>query len=102
MSDRAITPRPQGSPRSEFINLIYRAGNFGMPDPTLVHILIHEGAKGLRVWREAHPDARPDLSSADLRERDLENVSFEGADLRRALLVNSRLNHANFTGADLK
>ena len=48
-------------------------------------------------WRSEHPDLRPDLVGADLRDANLML-----ADLSRAILRNADLTMANLKGADLR
>lgn len=64
-----------------------------------------QGASAWNAWRAQHADARPDLSDAGLRGRDLTAADLSGADLRNAdlrgtLLVDATLIDANLAGAN--
>lgn len=52
-------------------------------------------------WRTDHPDARPDLRGAYLREADLRDYNFREADLRAVMMLGGDLRGADLEGADL-
>jgi uncharacterized protein YjbI with pentapeptide repeats len=72
-----------------------------MPDPKAAD-LIRQGPERWNAWREAHPDARPDLGSAVLDNQDLRMANLSEANLYRASLRNAKLSGANLSGADLR
>ena len=53
------------------------------------------------VWRQLHPEIRPDLSRAILSETNLDGVDLGGATLSRAILKYATLISATLTNADL-
>jgi hypothetical protein len=57
---------------------------------------IKEGVKAWDDWREANPEIVPDLSGANLSEKDLSRANLSGANLHRADLL-----LADLSGADL-
>jgi uncharacterized protein YjbI with pentapeptide repeats len=65
-----------------------------------------EGVEAWNHWRKQNPDARPDLSEANLLGSDLRCAQFHGVDLCEANLSRMDLGRANFSkayllGADL-
>lgn len=70
------------------------------------HEIILQGADAWNQWREANPDAIPDLSGivlegADLCSANLNAISLKGAVLRNAQLSNASLSEADLSGANL-
>lgn len=68
--------------------------------------LLDEGKNAWNTWREANPDAHPDLSGADLRQRmlrgfDLSDSNLSGSDLRDTNFRSANLSAANLDGAKL-
>jgi len=75
--------------------------------------ILKRGVKAWNAWRRGHPEIKPDLSGADLREinlyfdADLRNVDLSGADLRNAnlecaKLMGAVLKNTNLSGASLR
>ena len=52
-------------------------------------------------WRADHPDVKPDLRGAYLREANLKDYNFSNTDLRTAMMLGADLKGANLEGADL-
>jgi len=52
-------------------------------------------------WRREHPEIRPDLRDANLRQAHLSRAFLAGADLTEAFLAGADLTEAFLTGADL-
>lgn len=68
--------------------------------------LLSDGVDRWNKWRNENPGVRPDLSGADLSERNLTGVNLDDADLSGADLFQSNLSGANLkmatlAGADL-
>jgi uncharacterized protein YjbI with pentapeptide repeats len=61
------------------------------------HLALLRNIDGWNQWRFEHPDVKPDLVAADLRDANLVL-----ADLSGALLRNADLTMANLKGADLR
>ena len=83
-----------------------------MADPEHLRLLAR-GAVAWNSWRDENPDVHPDLSGASLRKTnlcwyDLRHTDLEGADLSGdgflggAVLRWALLDHANFSGANLR
>jgi hypothetical protein len=62
---------------------------------------LRQGPKVWNIWRESHPDALQDLTSADLSGLDLTLANLRNARLQGAELVETDLSGANLTEADL-
>ena len=67
---------------------------------------LNQGERPWTLWREAHPDVRPDLRGANLRTRmlrgfDLSDSNFSGADLRDTNLRRADLSASKLDGARL-
>ena len=60
--------------------------------------IINRGVADWNRWRTDNPEIIPDLSGADLAERDLEGVNFSGTVLSGANLNSAILRHANLNG----
>jgi len=77
--------------------------------PNIEHVkILDSGVDAWNSWRDRHAgttwpwDApRPNLSGADLRDRDLREVNFSGVHLYRTDLRGSNLDQAQMTDADL-
>jgi uncharacterized protein YjbI with pentapeptide repeats len=63
--------------------------------------LLAQGIDVWNRWRSENVDIRPDLSFADLRERNLSGVDLSGADVHRADFRRADLRKADFRGAFL-
>ncbi|PON18609.1 hypothetical protein C2W62_07120 [Candidatus Entotheonella serta] len=63
--------------------------------------IVRRGARAIRVWREAHPGERLELSEARLEGANLEGAIFHGADLQRAILEGVNLEGAKLERANL-
>lgn len=63
--------------------------------------LIQRGVDHWNQWREAHPQAKPDLSRCYLFQADLRGANLQGVIFNRTCLIGADLTHANLTGADL-
>jgi uncharacterized protein YjbI with pentapeptide repeats len=63
--------------------------------------ILTEGVPAWNAWREAHPEAVPDLSSAHLPKASLVKVNFKHASLRNASFMEADLMWADLRGADL-
>jgi hypothetical protein len=61
-----------------------------------------EGFEQWNEWREANPEARPDLRQADLHETDLQRTNLAHAILIDADLHQACLKEANLAGANLR
>jgi hypothetical protein len=62
---------------------------------------IEQGVAVWNLWRDEHPEAKPDLSRAYLFEADLSGANLSGVSLHRACLIGVNLKGANLQGADL-
>ncbi|MGO9273648.1 MAG: toll/interleukin-1 receptor domain-containing protein [Terriglobia bacterium] len=71
-----------------------------MANPEHVKIL-KQGSQAWNQWREANPDARPDLGGADLRGMDLRRANLTEANLAGADLITANLREAYLTQVDL-
>ncbi len=69
-----------------------------MPNADHLEIL-SRGVAEWNVWRAAHPEVVPDLTTANLEGADLPAVNFEGTDLSGAILANANLREARMNGA---
>jgi len=58
---------------------------------------LQEGATAWNAWREQNPGIQPDLSGADLIQRDLRGINLRGVDLRGTELQDALLNSADLT-----
>jgi hypothetical protein len=63
--------------------------------------ILKQGVAAWNKWRAEHPDVRPDLSRARLREANLGRANLRQANLGRANLSEADLSRANFKRADL-
>ena len=61
-----------------------------MANPEHVEIL-KQGVEVWNRWREKNPKVKPDLSGADLHERNLSGVNLSEANLSDARFYNARL-----------
>jgi hypothetical protein len=64
--------------------------------------LLKRGVVGWNRWRKKHPNVKPDLSRAELRDADLTGVNLRDADLTGAELLGSNLISANLNRARLR
>jgi len=64
--------------------------------------ILDRGIEEWNRWRKRHPESRPDLSKANLINRDLSKADFNGADLSGADLSKAQLSHASLHGANLE
>jgi hypothetical protein len=69
--------------------------------------ILKQGSKVWNQWREKHPDIRPDLDGAYLRDANLTGAYLRGADLseadlRFANLIDAEVIDADLDGADLR
>ena len=71
-----------------------------MSTQSLVNLL-DESVDRWNAWRTVNPSVRPDLSGADLSERDLSNVNLDDANLTEADLFQTNLSGANLKMATL-
>jgi hypothetical protein len=71
-----------------------------MPNSEHVDIL-RQGTEAWNAWRAENPDARADLSDADLSDLELPGANLGEADLSRAELCYTDLSGANLKMADL-
>jgi uncharacterized protein YjbI with pentapeptide repeats len=62
--------------------------------------LLKQGVAAWNAWRDENPDIRPDLSGADLHDRDLRNANLSNACLIDTDLSGALLSHAHFIGAE--
>ncbi|MFC1476189.1 pentapeptide repeat-containing protein [Candidatus Zixiibacteriota bacterium] len=53
-------------------------------------------------WRRENPDIKPDLTGADLRNRDLRAINFSNSILTEANLSSSTLNRANLSNSGIQ
>jgi len=63
--------------------------------------LLKQGVEAWNQWRREHPEIRPDLRDANLRQAHLSRAFLAGADLTEAFLAGADLTEAFLTGADL-
>lgn len=68
--------------------------------------ILKKGVLAWNEWRREHPEIRPDIREADLREAKLSgalliSADFSRADLSRAFLFGTDLSYATFSHADL-
>jgi hypothetical protein len=59
--------------------------------------ILKKGVDSWNLWREEHPEIKPDLTGANLRRINLSKANLTGVDLR-----NAYLRKTNLEGADLK
>ena len=64
--------------------------------------ILQQGVEPWNVWHQKNRQVRPDLSGANLREKDLAGVDFRGANLRNADFHQANLSGANLRGASLR
>ncbi len=63
--------------------------------------LLKAGVQGWNKWREENPEAKIDLTGANLQEADLPNIDLHEANLREADLIRANLRGSNLRGANL-
>ena len=63
--------------------------------------ILEHGVKIWNQWREEHPEFKPDLKEASLKEKNLKEINLTKADLQKANLKGADLTKANLRGADL-
>jgi hypothetical protein len=63
--------------------------------------ILRKGVPFWNDWRLTYPQVEIDLSSADLRDTNLQHADFIGANLSEANLTNTNLHNANFTSSNL-
>ena len=63
--------------------------------------ILRQGVEKWNQWREQHPDAKIDLSGADIAGCNLVSVDLHGADVSSANLSRSDLTHADLRKANL-
>lgn len=63
--------------------------------------IVSEGVETWNKWRKLHPDVKIDLTSADLRNRNLAGINLARARLEFANFANSDLRNASFASANL-
>ena len=63
--------------------------------------MLRQGQDVWNIWRNQHPEIRPDLSHADLKDADLRQADLSGANLNLADLKDADLSYANLSGTDL-
>jgi uncharacterized protein YjbI with pentapeptide repeats len=64
--------------------------------------VLSQGVDAWNAWRQKNRQVRPDLSKANLREKDLTGVDFRGTDLRNTDFHQTNLSGANLRGASLR
>jgi hypothetical protein len=62
--------------------------------------LLKQGVTAWNAWRDENPNIRPDLSEADLHDRDLRHANLSNACLIDTDLSEALLSRANFIGAE--
>ena len=72
-----------------------------MADEKYVKIL-QQGVGAWNTWRGQNPEAAPDLSGINLREKNLEGIDFRATDLSNANLHQTNLSKANMRKAILR
>jgi hypothetical protein len=63
--------------------------------------MLKRGVKAWNVWREAHPEIRPDLSGALLPDLLAPEIDFTRTNLSRTVLYHADLGRSMFVGANL-
>ena len=68
---------------------------------------LQQGAKAWNLWRQQHPEVKPDLAQADLQgwnltQSDLFGAALQSANLRGAILVGANLSEAQLNDATLQ
>lgn len=63
--------------------------------------LLSQGWRAWNLWREAHPDVRPDLSGADLRKHMLRGFNLSDSNFSRADLRDTNFRRADLSAAKL-
>ena len=56
--------------------------------------IFRSGVEAWKRWREANPEVRPDLKSANFRDANLGGANLTGANLERANLTQDQLDSA--------
>jgi uncharacterized protein YjbI with pentapeptide repeats len=64
--------------------------------------ILKQGVDAWNKWREEHPEVRPNLGGANLRDTDLREANLFGVDLSEANLSSANLYQVQLSGADLK
>lgn len=64
--------------------------------------ILMQGADVWNKWRDENPDAKIVLTTAKLRDANLEGANLEGANLEEANLRDALLNKANLKGTNLR
>jgi hypothetical protein len=59
--------------------------------------ILKQGVTAWNLWRQEHPDTRPDLSLADLSQANLNGANQNGANQNGATLVNADLTNADLS-----
>ena len=72
-----------------------------MANPEHLKIL-NQGVEAWNEWREENPEARPDLTKADLFKANLSGAELIETTLRAALLARSALDSADAAGRGSK
>lgn len=80
------------------MNLKYQDG----PNPEHLSMLLNEGVEAWNRWRKGISLLQPNLRSADLSNRTLDDVDFRNADLCGASLQGAHLSRANLDHALLQ
>jgi hypothetical protein len=62
--------------------------------------ILKQGMAAWNAWRDENPNIRPDLSEANLHDRDLRYANLSNACLIDTDLSEALLSHANFIGAE--
>lgn len=73
-----------------------------MANQAHLNLLVNGTADEWNKWREENPDIVPDLSCADLSNKDLSKRNFRDADFGVADLVDANLEDSDFRDADLE
>jgi hypothetical protein len=63
--------------------------------------ILRQGVKAWNVWREAHPEIRPDLSGALLPDLLAREINFTKTNLSRTIFYHADLARSMFIGANL-
>lgn len=85
---------------------ILDADSYSQPDPEHLTV-VRQGRDALATWRTSNPEARLELSMAelsgiDLSGADLTDANLAGADLSDSVLEGADLTSARLVGADLR
>lgn len=64
--------------------------------------LLSNGKKVWNEWRDEYPDVKPDLSSADLSQKNLSGYNLHSCNLKDATLAHCDLQDVNLANADLE